>query len=114
MAEGDFLTGVVLVSSIEAIGRTAVIARDGDALLSLIEKHSPELVIFDMNFARPGALQMLRTLRQRATPVLATLRIGQAKLRAAARALGVSSFLEMPFAPGELRERIESAARVPS
>lgn len=111
VAESDFLTGEVLLSSLDSIGRRAVLARDGDVLLSLIDKYAPQVVILDLNLSRPGALQMLRSLQQKQTRIVAALRIGQAKLRGAARAFGVTSFLEMPFSIDELRDTIEGAAQ---
>ncbi len=109
VAESDFLTGVVVVAAIEAVGRRAVIARDGETLLGLIEKHAPELLILSMNLARPGGAQMLRFLQQKKLQVkiVATTRVGQANLRATARTLGVTSFLELPFLPEDLHQQID-------
>lgn len=109
VAESDFLTGTLLIASFEAAGRRALIARDGEAVLHLIEAHKPQLLVLSMNLARPGGVQMLRTLRQKnlGVKILATTRIGQAKLRATARTLGVSAFLELPFSPHDLNEQVE-------
>lgn len=109
MAESDFLTGTLLIASLEAAGRRALIARDGEAVLELIEAHKPELLVLSMNLARPGGVQMLHTLQQRRLRlnILATTRIGQANLRATARTLGVSAFLQLPFSPDELNLQVE-------
>lgn len=109
VAESDFLTGTVVVAAIEAVGRRAVIARDGETLLGLIEKHAPDLLILSMNLARPGGVQMLRSLQQKNVQltILATTRVGQANLRATARTLGVTAFLELPFLPEELHQQID-------
>lgn len=109
VAESDFLTGTLLTASLEAGGRRALIARDGETLLELIAAHHPQLLVLSMNLGRPGGVQMLRTLRQKGVQVkiLATTRIGQAGLRATARTLGVSTFLQLPFSPDELNVQVE-------
>ena len=109
VAESDFLTGTLLIASLEAAGRRALIARNGETVLELIEAHKPELLVLSMNLVRPGGVQMLRTLQQRGVHlnILATTRIGQAKLRATARTLGVSAFLELPFSPDDLNQQVE-------
>jgi two-component system chemotaxis response regulator CheY len=109
VAESDFLTGTLLIASLESAGRLALIARDGETVLELIAAHEPHLLVLSMNLARPGGVQMLRTLHQKRVSVniLATTRIGQANIRATARALGVSVFLELPFFPDELNQKVE-------
>ncbi len=109
VADSEFLTGTLLVAGLEAAGRRAVIARDGESVLGLIGTHTPELLILSMNLVRPGGVQMLRTLQQKkvSVSILAITRVGQANLRAAARTLGVSEFLELPFSPDELNQQIE-------
>ena len=109
VAESDFLTGTLLVAALEAAGHRALIARDGDALTDLLQSADPALLILSMNFARPAGVRMLRTVRQKSVrvPILATTRIGQAKLRAAARTLGVSEFVELPFSPDDLRQVVQ-------
>lgn len=110
VAESDFLTGTLLVAAIEAAGRRALMARDGEGLLELTERQEPDLLVLNMNLARPGGVQMVRSLRQKGVnvPILAVTRTGQENLRAAARALGVTAFLELPFSPHELYLQIEA------
>lgn len=116
VAESDFLTGALLIASLESAGRRALIARDGETVLQLIGAHEPELLVLSMNLSRPGGVQMLRTLQQKGVRVniLATTRAGQANLRATARTLGVSAFLELPFSPDELNQRVERMLMAPS
>lgn len=108
VAESNFLTGRLLVASLQAGGRPAVVGRDGDAVLRLLDAHSPELLILNMNLARPNGIELLRTIRQskKNVRVLAATAPGQAELRAAAGALGVVDFMEFPFAPAELSEHV--------
>ena len=98
-----------MVAAIEAAGRRALIARDGESLLALIDAHGPELLILSMNLARPGGVQMLRSLQQKKIQlkILATTRVGQANLRATARTLGVTAFVEFPFSPDALNQQID-------
>jgi DNA-binding response OmpR family regulator len=108
VAESNFLTGRLLVASLQAGGRPAVVGRDGDSVLRLLETHAPELLILNMNLARPNGIELLRTIRQRKQNVriLAATAPGQAEVRAAAGALGVSDFMEFPFAPAELNDQV--------
>ena len=109
IAESDFLTGTLLVAALEAAGRRTLVARDGDAVVDLLEKHAPGLLILSMNLARPGGVQMLRRLQQKNAnvPILATTRFGQANLRVSAKRLGVTEFLEFPFSPDDLNSQID-------
>ena len=115
IAESDFLTGTLLAAALEASGHRALITRDGDHLLELIAAHAPELLVLSMNLARPGGVQMLRKLRQKNMPlrILATTRAGQTNLRATAKTLGVTAFLELPFSPDDLQRQIEQLLTLP-
>jgi DNA-binding response OmpR family regulator len=64
-----------------------------------------------MNLGRPGGVELLRVMHQRnvRVKILAATAPGQSELKAAASALGVREFYELPFAPAELNERIRLA-----
>lgn len=108
VAESNFLTGRLILSALQSAGHSAVVARSGDEVLRLIDQHQPEVLVLNMNLARPSGLELLRTLQQRQVKVkiLAATAVGQAELKASAGTLGVSGFFEFPFSPTELSERV--------
>lgn len=115
IAESDFLTGTLLAAALESSGHRALVTRDGDHLFELIAAHAPQLLVLSMNLARPGGVQMLRKLRQQDVPlrILATTRAGQTNLRATAKTLGVTAFLELPFSPDDLHRQIVQLLSLP-
>ncbi len=113
VAESSFLTGRLLVASLQAAGRPAVVGRDGDSVLRLLDTHAPDLLILNINLARPNGIELLRTIKQRKQnlTILAATAPGQAEVRAAAGALGVSEFMEYPFSPAELNDQVARLLR---
>lgn len=109
IAESNFLTGRLMVASLQAGGHPAVVARDGDAVLKLLEMYDPDILVINMNLGRPSGIELLRTLqlRQAKLKILAAIVPGQAELKAAAGSLGVAGFFEFPFSPQDLNQRIE-------
>lgn len=109
IGESNFLTGRLLVASLQTAGHPAVVGRDGDDVLKLLDMYRPEILILNMNLSRPSGLELLRVLHQRnaTVKILATTAPGQAEMRAAAASLGVAAFFEIPFLPDEIRETVE-------
>lgn len=108
IAESNFLTARLLSATLQGAGYPTAIARFGDEVFTLIDKHKAELLVLDMNLARPSGLELLRTLQQKGITlkILAGLSAGQSELRAAAAPLGVADFFEIPFAPEEFAGRV--------
>lgn len=108
IAESNFLTARLLSATLQGAGYPTAVARFGDEVLSLVEKHHADLLVIDMNLARPSGLELLRSLQQKGITltILAGLTPGQSELRAAAAPLGVSEFFELPFLPQELAGRV--------
>ncbi|HET7712840.1 MAG TPA: response regulator [Thermoanaerobaculia bacterium] len=114
IAESNYLTGRLMVASLQAGGHPAVVGRDGDAIMKLLEMYDPDVLVINMNLGRPSGLELLRTLQQRQAKlkILAAMVPGQAELKAAAGALGVAGFFEVPFSPQDLTQRIEKLIEV--
>lgn len=109
VAESNFLTGRLLVASLQAAGHTAIVARDGDDVLKLMEMYSPDVLLLNMNLSRPGGVELLRTLQAREPrlKILASTATGQSELKASAKSLGVKGFFDMPFTPAEIAAQVE-------
>lgn len=113
IGESNFLTGRLLLSTLQAAGLPGVVGRDGDGVLRLLQMHNPALLVLNMNLSRPSGLELLRVLQQKYAKVkiLAVTAPGQAELKATASSLGVAAFFEFPFAPEELTLQIEHLLR---
>jgi len=108
VAESNFLTARLFAATLQGSGRPVVIGRFGDEVIRLIERHQARVVVLSMNLARPSGLELLRMMQQRGLNirVLAAIGLGQSELKAAAGALGVGSFFELPFSPESLVARV--------
>lgn len=108
IGESNFLTGRLLVSSLQMAGHPAVVGRDGDDVLKLLDMYRPHILILNLNLSRPSGLELLRLLHQKnaTVKILATTAPGQAELRAAAASLGVAAFFEIPFLPEEIQQSV--------
>ena len=115
VGESNFLTSRLLLAALHRAGHRAVVGRTGDEITALVEKHGASLVVLNLNLARPGGLELLRTLRQEfpRLHVAAATATGQSDLKLAAAALGVTLFFELPFCPVELTGSIAQLARCP-
>lgn len=109
VAESDFLTGRLLIASLQAAGHAAIVARDGDDVLKLLATYEPDVLLLNMNLSRPGGVEVLRTLQLRdpRLKILASTAAGQSELKASAKSLGVHGFFEMPFKPAEIASQVE-------
>ena len=109
IAESDYLVGRLFIASLQAAGQVAAIGEDGEAVLKLIEKHSPSVVVVNMNLSRPNGLELLRSLyhTNKDLKILSITSPGQSEMKAAANAMGVDGFLELPFAPAEFAQRVK-------
>ena len=108
IAEDNFVTARLLASSLQAEGRSTVIARDGDEAVALINKHNPDLLLLNLNLSRPSGVELLRTLQLHSSRlrVIALTTPGQADMKSVAKSLGVTGFFEVPFYPAELGKQV--------
>ena len=113
IGESNFLTGRLLLSTLQAAGLPGVVGRDGDGVLRLLQMHNPALLVLNMNLSRPSGLELLRVLQHKHAKVkiLAVTAPGQAELKATAGSLGVAAFFEFPFSPEELTLQVEQLLR---
>ena len=69
----------------------------------------PSVVVVNMNLNRPNGLELLRALyhTNKGLKILSITSPGQSEMKAAANAMGVDGFLELPFAPAEFAQRVK-------
>ncbi len=108
VAESNLLTGRLIAATLEHGGHQAILAKDGDDVLKLLQTQSPDVLLLNLNMTRPSGVELLRVLHQRNArlKILACTAPGQADLKTAASSLGVSGFFEAPFDPQELNQQV--------
>jgi len=102
-----------LAPFLERSGFSVSIAPDGEAAISLVEKHRPSLVVLDVLMPRMDGRQVLRRMRQAGnwTPVILLTQVGAPAERAGALDEGADDYLNKPFEPYELVARIRAVLR---
>ena len=104
VAETDFLRSRLLAESVDAAGGCSAVAHDGDEALRLMEDAAPDVLVLDLGLSRPSSIELLRAIRRTHgnLHVVGVTRGGHADLRAAAKHLGVRTFIRAPFDPAAL------------
>src|SRR5581483_4403118 len=115
VAESNFLSARLMMASLQNVGFSLVVARNGDEVVRLIAAYRCELLILNMNIGRPSGLELLRLLkvRQETIPIMVITAVGQAELKAAAGAMGVRAFFDLPFVPEDLCQRVTEIVGAP-
>jgi len=90
-----------------ASGYDVITAMTGQAALTMIESHEPDMMVLDLKMPGMGGIDVLKILRtSSALPVIvvsAATDLAEEVVR-----LGANAFLPKPFSPDELLRRIES------
>jgi DNA-binding response OmpR family regulator/tetratricopeptide (TPR) repeat protein len=94
-------------------------AVDGIDALSQLAVNAPDLLLLDLKMPRLNGVELLKKLRQsektKELPVIVMTGVYRGeKSAAAARSLGVTSYLEKPFRAGDLLKAIEQNLSLPS
>lgn len=106
VGEDNYLTARLIAASLARANHPVVVARDGDEVLRLVAKYGPDVLLLNMNIARPNGSQVLRLLQSYPRlKILAFSPPGQAEMRQSAHGLGVP-YLETPFHPVELANTV--------
>ena len=91
--------------ALENVGYEVVIARDGNQGLALSEREDPDLMILDMMMPKRSGflvLEKLRRIRDQPLPVIMITGNEGSRHKAYAELLGVSDYIQKPFAMGRL------------
>lgn len=110
----------LLLFALEKAGLDTIEAEDGEAALTLAERHSPDLVILDINMPRMDGLEVCRRLRAAGeTPILFLSSRDDEIDRVLGIELGADDYVVKPFSPREVVARSmailrRTAARPPA
>jgi len=99
--------------NLELEGYGVVLASDGEEGISLVEKHSPDLLILDVMMPKKDGLQTCKELRNKgiSTPlILLTARSAEVD-KVLGLELGADDYLAKPFGMRELVARVKALLR---
>ena len=102
---------------LEAKGYRVMVARDGNAGLTMAERENPDLVILDMMMPKKSGFLVLEKLRGRPGGMVPTIMITGnegSRHRAYAEQLGVRDYIRKPFAMEKLVRSVEQVLEAAS
>ena len=96
---------------LESKGYRVIVARDGNAGLTVAERESPDLIILDMMMPKKSGFLVLEKLKGRPGGLIPTIMITGnegSRHRAYAEMLGVRDYIRKPFAMEKLVRSVEA------
>ena len=96
---------------LEARGYRVLVARDGNAGLSVAERDNPDLIVLDMMMPKKSGFLVLEKLKGRSGGLIPTIMITGnegSRHRAYAEFLGVKDYIRKPFAIEKLVKSVET------
>jgi DNA-binding response OmpR family regulator len=102
---------------LEGRGFRTLVARDGNAGLSIAERENPDLIVLDMMMPKKSGFLVLEKLKGRPGGLIPTIMITGnegSRHRAYAEFLGVKDYIRKPFAIEKLVKSIEKILGVSS
>ena len=102
---------------LEAKGYRVMVARDGNAGLTVAERESPDLIILDMMMPKKSGFLVLEKLKGRPGGLIPTIMITGnegSRHRAYAEMLGVRDYIRKPFAMEKLVRSVEQVLEAAS
>ena len=95
---------------LEAKGYKVMVARDGNAGLTVAERENPDLIVLDMMMPKKSGFLVLEKLKGRSGGLIPTIMITGnegSRHRAYAEMLGVKDYIRKPFAMEKLVKSVE-------
>ena len=102
---------------LESKGYRIMVARDGNAGLSIAERENPDLIVLDMMMPKKSGFLVLEKLKGRPGGLIPTIMITGnegSRHRAYAEMLGVRDYLRKPFAMEKLVKSVEKVLEGPT
>lgn len=93
---------------LKRLGKTVLVAKDGKEALTLLQKHSVDLIISDMKMPQMGGLDLLKALKAEGITTPLLFMTAHASIEAAVDAVkqGALDYLKKPFEPQELEKAL--------
>ena len=102
----------LLSSNLKATGYTVRTAADGAEAMKLMEEHTFDLLLLDINMPGLSGVQVLQAVRRGAElPVMMLSGRGRERDKVEALDLGADDYLTKPFGIGELLARVKALLR---
>jgi signal transduction histidine kinase/CheY-like chemotaxis protein len=112
VAEDEPLVRAVTARVLRRVGYTVIEAADGEQALQMARDHKPpiDMVISDVVMARLGGLELARRLTKErpGLPILLVSGYNREEMLSADDAARAIGFLQKPFTPGELLEKVST------
>ena len=110
--EDDRNTATLVALYLKREGFRVLTAGDGEAGLSLAERHRPNLVILDLMLPKADGWEVCRRLRQKSeVPIIMLTARGEEIDRVSGLTLGADDYIVKPFSPRELVARVKAVLR---
>jgi len=110
-----------IIESMRAVlenkGFRILVARDGNAGLTVAERENPDLIVLDMMMPKKSGFLVLEKLKGRPGGLIPTIMITGnegSRHRAYAEMLGVRDYIRKPFAMEKLVRSIEKVLDIPT
>ena len=118
IAEDDTISARLLEQTLQSWGHQTLVAEDGDTAWEIYQKEKPGLILSDWVMPGLDGLELCRRIRASNFPgtdpvyfILLTARNSVESL-AAGFAAGADDYIAKPFAPEELRARVQAGLRI--
>ena len=101
---------------LEGRGHRVMIARDGNAGLTMAEREGPDLIILDMMMPKKSGFLVLEKLKSRPGGLIPTIMITGnegSRHKALAEFLGVKDYIRKPFAMERLVKSVDTILGAP-
>ena len=114
LVESNRLNQLALLPVLEKQGLRCLIANDGNEAITLLERHTLDLIIIAMQTSIPDGLEASRLIGEREkqtgthVPILALIAHPTRADREACLRAGADACLSQPVQPAQLREAIET------
>lgn len=112
IAEDESITLATMQFRLKKDGHEVLIANNGQEALTLLQNHSPDLVITDIMMPFASGLEVLSFVKNqpKPVPVIVLSAMGQENVVVEAFNLGADDYITKPFSPNELALRVRRFA----
>ena len=100
------------VTYLHDAGYKTIEAADGQTALKLLQQHTPDLAVVDINLPKLNGFEVCKEIRKKSTlPILIVTARGSDEDEVAGLALGADDYIRKPFNPNVLVARVKALLR---